>query len=253
MLPTYAQQYRRLWQEHWWWRARTTYVARWVTWLAGRRQLEDILDIGCGDGLMFPILERFGRVRGIEPDGKLLSSTCRHRALIENVAFDAAYRTPQRYDLVLMLDVLEHIEDDRNALGAVQLMLKPGGFVLLTVPAVPLLWSRHDIANQHYRRYLLSGLGRMLADQGWHVVTLEYFFFWTVAPLLLRRLLAPACTPADGTQSYVVRVPPRPVNGLAQAVCQVEQLLARRLRLPLGSSCLAIAAAPTSKGAASAR
>lgn len=241
MLESYAQQYRDLWEHHWWWRARTAYVRDWVRWLAARRRLDHILDIGCGDGLMFEILDEFGQVQGLESDGRLLSPENPARRRIENVPFDANYQNRRQFDLILMLDVLEHIADDREAIAHVHNLLKPEGLALLTVPALPCLWSRHDVANQHYRRYTRRSLGRLLAGQGWQILKLEYFSLWTIAPMLLRRLLVPAGAPSDAEPSYVVRIPPLGINRLAEAACRVEQLVGRVVPLPLGSSCLVIA------------
>ena len=94
---------------------------------------------------------------------------------------------------MLMLDVLEHIKEDAAAVRHVAEVLVPGGVFLLTVPALMGLWSRHDTANRHYRRYTRGSLRAVLEGAGFRIVSLKYFFMWTVGPMLLRRMLAPAC------------------------------------------------------------
>ena len=181
---------------------------------SGRLQaLRHILDVGCGDGLFFERLEEFGAVvEGLEPDATLVADP-RWRSQIRTLPLGPGACDAGASDLVLMLDVLEHIADDRDALRAVRDALSPGGFLLLTVPALAALWSRHDEANEHHRRYGPMGLREVLEASGLEVVTLRYFFAWTVAPLLVRRWLAPAgvgprAGSGSGAADYAVPVPP---------------------------------------------
>lgn len=238
MEATYASRYRTLWERHWWWRSRETWILAWIRGLNRRQRLGRILDVGCGDGLFFDRLRRFGHVEGLEPDRGLIADT-RWRDRIRAEPLDRRFRADHAFDLVLMLDVLEHIEDDREALAAARDALRPGGTLLLTVPALQRLWSRHDVANQHYRRYHRSDLAALLESAGFEVVTLRYFFLWTVAPLLLRRWLAPAR--ASGTADYEVAIPPRSINWSLNIASQVEHTVGRLIPWPVGSSLLAIA------------
>jgi SAM-dependent methyltransferase len=240
----YARRYRTLWERHWWWRSREAYVLGWVDRL--RREAPGgglrILDVGCGDGLFFERLERFGRVEGVEPDASLVSDP-RWRDRIRVAAVGEGALPEAAYDLVVMLDVLEHIADDRAALGEVRAALRPGGHLLLTVPALQALWSRHDEVNAHHRRYDRRGLARLLGAAGFEVRDVRYFFAWTVAPLLLRRWLSPAG--GTGRRRLVAdlaaTVPPAPVNRLLTLVSRGDHALGRVVRWPLGSSLLALA------------
>ncbi len=173
----------------------------WVGRLHNRSPRRRILDVGCGDGLFFEHLERFGHVDGLEPDGTLVNDP-RWRSRIRIARLEQGDQGPDSYDLVLMLDVLEHIEDERGALSAAYSALRPGGHLLVTVPALSWLWSRHDEANAHFRRYGHRGLGRVLENAGFAVETVRYFFVWTVAPLVVRRWLGPAGT---GAADHAVR------------------------------------------------
>src|SRR5262245_30324466 len=109
----YAQSYRTLWERHWWWRSRESYVLGWLQRLARPTTRPRILDVGCGDGLFFERLEQFGRVEGLEPDASIVRDP-RWRDRIWPVALgsDRDGRVSGPYDLILMLDVLEHIADD---------------------------------------------------------------------------------------------------------------------------------------------
>jgi 2-polyprenyl-3-methyl-5-hydroxy-6-metoxy-1,4-benzoquinol methylase len=236
----YAQRYRTLWERHWWWRSRESLLLATIKALSGSTPIRQILDIGCGDGLFFDALSRFGEVDGLEPDTALLRHD-RWRSRITVGSLGPGFRTDRSYDLALMLDVLEHIEDDRSALDSARAAIRPGGALVVTVPALPWLWSRHDEANAHFRRYRPRGLREVLTVAGFTVESIRYYFAWTVAPMLLRRWLAPS---GRGTSDYDVLIPPAPLNQLLTAYTRAEHAIGRHLPWPVGSSLLAIARNP---------
>ncbi len=237
MEAAYAHRYRTLWERHWWWRSREALLLATIGRLAGSNRVASILDVGCGDGLFFDALARFGEVDGLEEDGAVLTDAHR-RGRISVGRLGPDFRPNRAYDLVLMLDVLEHIEEDREALESARALLRPGGILLLTVPALPWLWSRHDEANAHFRRYRPGGLRDVLVGAGFAVESARYFFAWTVAPMILRRWLAPA---GRGCVGYDVAIPPEPINGMIAAYSRAEHAVGRLIPWPIGSSLLAIA------------
>jgi len=236
----YARRYRALHDRHWWWRSREAMVLGCVARLHRRAPRRRILDVGCGDGLLFDRLARFGEVDGLEPDASLVADP-RWLPRIKNQPMDPGFRADRPYDLVLMLDVLEHIADDLGALVAARGALRPGGHLLLTVPALPWLWSRHDEANAHHRRYTPRGLGPLLARAGFAVETLRFAFAWTVGPLLARRLLAPARGDSSGAGDYAVAIPPPALNRALTVLSRGEHALGRIVPWPIGGSLLAVA------------
>jgi SAM-dependent methyltransferase len=243
MQAEYARGYRTLWEHHWWWRSREALVLGWIERLHRRAPLRRILDVGCGDGLFFDRLERFGAdVEGLEPDARLVRDP-RRRSRIRNATLGPGAYESGASDLLLMLDVLEHIADDRAALRSVHDALRPGGHLLLTVPALPWLWSRHDEANEHHRRYTPRGLRRVLNEAGLVVETIRFFFAWTVLPLVVRRWVAPAGG-APGLADYSVAIPPAPINVALSLVSRVEHAVGQVVRWPVGSSLLAVARRP---------
>lgn len=236
MNPSYASRYRELWDTHWWWRSRASWLLGWIDRIDRRRPCRRILDVGCGDGLFFEDLGRFGQVQGLEPDETLLADSPRREA-IHVAPLDRRFHAEKPFDLILLLDVLEHIEDDDEALRSAHRALQPGGRLLLTVPALPMLWSRHDVVNGHHRRYLPRELRDRLRAAGFRVEDVRYFFLWTVVPLLLRRHLSPAA----GIDEYDVPIPPRRLNAALRLFSRIEHAIARVVRFPVGSSLLAVA------------
>src|SRR5262245_1195239 len=99
MRERYAQHYRALWERHWWWRSRESWLTGWIERLAGSSRNLHILDAGCGDGLYFDVLSRFGEVEGLEPDERLLTEGPRRRA-IRVGPLDATFRPERPYNLI---------------------------------------------------------------------------------------------------------------------------------------------------------
>jgi SAM-dependent methyltransferase len=246
MQESYSTIYVDLWRHHWWWRARHELVMHTIEQLLHGDDMppeRNILDIGCAGGVTFDDLSRYGEVYGVEPDPNLVGSCPQWRERIELTRFGPSYSTSRQYDLVLMLDVLEHIEDDAMALGRVRQLLKPGGQAILTVPALQSLWSVHDVINLHYRRYDKRGLKRLLEDSGFTVRDLRYFFIWPLGLMYLRKLLLGPKQRSG--KSYTVPIPFPPVNRLFVSLSRSEQKLMRfGIRWPLGSSLLAVVKRP---------
>jgi SAM-dependent methyltransferase len=241
MEPSYADLYADLYHRHWWWRARERYVMRWVERIGRGRRMQ-ILDVGCGDGFLWKQLEPHGEVEGIEPDDNLVPPGSARRPRIEFSTFPGRARV-ERYDLILMLDVVEHIQDDRAALRAACDLLAPGGHLIVTVPALMLLWSEFDVVNRHFRRYRVGEMRKLLEGAGLEVVSARYYYFWPVLPLLMRRAFFRA---KSHQESKFVRVPPRPVNAVLETLSHVDHWATRIVPVPFGGSIIAIAKKPSS-------
>jgi len=198
----------------------------------------DILDVGCGDALFFPRLREFGTVRGIEIDTSLLSPDGLDRPRIHTRPLgDPCYTAEEwRFDLITALDVVEHIEDDSWAVAEMVKMLRPGGRLLLTVPAFMSLWDRHDEINHHHQRYTLRTLAALIRPPA-RLVSVRYLFHSLFTP---KWLIARGNRVAS-IKSEQSAIPPGPINALATAWCDMEERLLGPLHLPWGTSVLAIA------------
>jgi SAM-dependent methyltransferase len=231
---SYGQRYRDLYRHHWWWRVREEVILQELRRSRPEVGWGRILDIGCGDGLFFDELAHLGEVEGVEPDVRLLDPAGPWRHAIHAVPFDERFNPPHRYDLILLLDVLEHLREPEIALTHAIRLLAPRGTVLVTVPAHQWIWTRHDEINRHVRRYDRRSFRALAAASGLEVTRERYLFQWLVlAKLLVRGIefLVPGTPGVPG-------IPPAPLNTLIEAVTRVEQAITARVPMPFGSSLL---------------
>jgi 2-polyprenyl-3-methyl-5-hydroxy-6-metoxy-1,4-benzoquinol methylase len=233
----YVRRYRQLYESHWWWRAREDLLLRTIRRIMPPRRLE-ILDVGCGDGLFFEKLSKLGEVSGVEGDPAGVSGSSPWASRIHVGAFDGSFRPERRFDLVLFLDVLEHLDDPAAALRRALELLAPGGRILATVPAFRALWTSHDDLNRHRERYTRKGFHALASSSGARVLEAKYFFAW-VAPVKLAQHVAEAVLKNPPEPPAV---PPPAVNAALYRLSRLEQGLLGRRSAPWGSSLLAVLA-----------
>ncbi len=244
MDPRYAARYSELAASHWWWRTRDAMLIDEIRDLWRGKRRGRILDVGCGDGRLFPKLDEFGAVEGIEPDPSTLGTKAKSDRHIHNAPFREPLPIVGEFDLILMLDVLEHLEDPVESLSLARTLLAPEGVVLITVPALPILWTRHDQLNHHRLRYTRRELRRQLALAGMSVLQIRYEFHTLALAKLMVRLLESF----DRREPIVPRVPARPINWVAGVCSRLEAVACRPIArwLP-GSSLLATATLPRNR------
>lgn len=226
---------------HWWFVARRRIIE---TMIAERIRPEPearILEVGCGTGSNLALLRTFGEVEAIEPDAEARAFAQRRSGVPVRGGTlpGGADLEDGAYDLVTLFDVLEHIPDDRGALSELSRKLKPGGRLLLTVPAMPWLWSGHDVAHHHHRRYTAASLRQVLAESGLRAVHLTYFNS-LLFPLVAG---ARAWGKLSGREGGDDAIPPAAVNGALRSIFAAERHFVSRYTLPFGVS-LAVIAEP---------
>jgi 2-polyprenyl-3-methyl-5-hydroxy-6-metoxy-1,4-benzoquinol methylase len=227
----YGAAYRELYERHWWWRAREAMLIAELRRLCPPDGFGEILDIGCGDGLFFDELRQFGKPQGIEPDAALVSEDTRRRGEV-HVGTLEDFRTDCRFGLIVMADVLEHVQDDAAFLARALELLRNDGLIVATVPALPFLWSAHDEVNHHYRRYTRATLRALASRASAEVVAMSWWFRWT-APL---RLVAKLARPRAQT---IAAIPSAPINAALERLSLLDYQL-RRLPLGPGTSLFAL-------------
>ena len=228
-------------ERHWWYRARRrileTLIARKIELPADAR----ILEIGCGTGHNLEMLRRFGRVDGIEidPAARAVAAKRLGHAIGDAPLPDLTGVPERAYDMVAVLDVIEHVDEDVASLRSIAQRLKPGGKILITVPAFPWMWSAHDEVNHHKRRYTRASLRKAVEEAGLRVEMLSWFNS-LLFPLAAAARLAGRVT---GKSDSDDKLPPKPVNGLFETLFGLERYALGRLPLPPGVSLVAIVSA----------
>ena len=225
---------------HWWYRARREILSDYLTREAGLPKDARILEIGCGTGHNLPMLARFGTVEAIEIDPVARGIASERLGKPVSAAPLPALPGIERaaYDLIAVLDVVEHIEDDVAALAAMRGCLKPGGKILITVPAHQWLWSAHDVVNHHHRRYSKTTLNTAIAAAGLGHNGLRYFNS-LLFPLAAAARVAGRMTGRDDSDDSP---PPKALNTLFETIFGWERHLVGRMPLPPGVSIVTLAA-----------
>ena len=225
-------------QVHWWYVARRRILADLI---AREIRLPDearLLEIGCGTGHNLDMLRRFGRLDAIELDASARALASRRLGhAVGDAALPDLPGIPDRtYHLIALLDVLEHVDGDKAALRSIAAKLAPGGKILVTVPAYQWMWSAHDEAHHHKRRYSRRGLRSVAEAAGLKVDRIGYFNS-LLFPLAAAARIAGK---AMGKKESDDKVPPAPLNRLFQSVFGLERHLVGRVPLPAGVSLFAI-------------
>lgn len=242
-------EYRKMYELedfYWWFAGRRHLVRRILAGFLAERRAPGrltILDAGCGTGAGLDNIESFGTVVGADAFADALEF-CRRRGKgrLLHTSLEEPGIASDSVDVVTMLDVLEHIDDDRAALRSLFRVLRPGGKLLLTVPAYPFLWSDHDVALHHKRRYVAADLTARVREAGFLVRRrsgLVASFLPMIVVFRLLQKLRPSPAPAA---SFVV-LPPA-LNALFRVILVGEVELSRLLPLPFGSTIYLVAEKP---------
>jgi len=235
---------------HWWFASRTrALLALMDARLPGTGA--KVLDVGCGAGNMFHHLSRYGSVQGIEIDPRPVAMARRRGYSVEQGDASRGVAYPEAsFDVVTVLDVIEHIGDDRAVLCEAARLLKPAGHLVVTVPAFMALWSHNDDINAHRRRYTAAELRLKLRQAGFSILRLTYNNFFAfpfaAALILLRRRTRQAPQLAShhlSQDEYQVEMEPAPpvVNALLTGAGWLEAQLLRCMDLPVGTGIIAVA------------
>ncbi|MEM7203873.1 MAG: class I SAM-dependent methyltransferase [Planctomycetota bacterium] len=236
-------EYRQRAEEHWWFRARRHIFGKLLDAHVPLPQGARILDLGPGSGVNLPILRDRGAVTTVDLSRDSLDD-CRAQGARHLLEADASAPplVDGSFDLVCALDVLEHLPDDAAALRAWRELLAPGARLLLSVPALSVLWGRQDVLSGHFRRYRRAALNSLLRDAGLRVERLSYFNSVLFPPILAVRLLMRPFLgrTAKGNGSDLSMTSPA-LDGALYRVFAAEAGWLRRRNLPLGVSLVGLA------------
>jgi len=224
---------------HWWYRARRDILADFLVREGDLPAHARILEIGCGTGHNLPMLAKFGTVEAIEIDPAAREIASQRLGRPVGSAPLPALTGVERgaYDLIAVLDVVEHIADDVGALKAMAQCLKPGGKILITVPAHQWMWSAHDTVNHHHRRYSKGSLAKAIAAAGLKPKKLGYFNS-LLFPLAAASRIAGRLRGKDDSDDSP---PPKLVNAVFETIFRFERHLVGRVPLSPGVSIVTLA------------
>jgi SAM-dependent methyltransferase len=224
---------------HWWYRARREILSDYLKRYAELPKDAKILEIGCGTGHNLPMLASFGDVDAIEIDetargfaSERLGKPVGTSPLPELIGVE-----PGSYDLVAVLDVVEHVDDDVAALKAMAKALKPGGNILITVPAHQWMWSAHDTVNHHKRRYSKGTLAAALEKAGLKSKKLRWFNSLLFPAAVAARLAGKLTGKDDSDDSP----PPKLLNTAFETIFRLERHLLGRVPMTPGLSIIVLA------------
>lgn len=231
---------------HWWFSGRRAILSQLIVSLDLQPKAR-ILEIGCGTGGNLAMLSSFGEVSAMEMDAVARSIALEKTAGRFDIRPGCCPAempfTNEKFDLVCLFDVLEHIDQDVKTLAAVKNLLDEGGRILVTVPANKWLWGPHDEFLHHKRRYTADELSAKIVAAGLTPVRISSFntFLFPIAAIvrLKERLLRNTKAAGSGVPSSLV-------NKIFASVFGAERFFLKRANLPFGVSLLGIVkAAPT--------
>lgn len=236
------EQMAQLDSRHWWFTARRRILDGVIERIVKPPKNARILELGAGTGHNLPMLSRFGAVEAseLDPIARELASERLGRPVLEAALPDLSMFPAVSYDLVALLDVLEHVPDDKGSLASIYTLLKPGAALLLTVPINPWMWSAHDVAHHHHRRYRKEEIRQLAEQAGFDIDLISPFNSLLFPPIAAVRLVGKLTGKDDSDDA----MPSEPVNKVLDTVFGLERSLIGRLPMPFGVSLVAVLRRP---------
>ena len=227
---------------HWWFTARHRILDGIIERIVKPPEGARILELGAGTGHNLEMLSRFGDVEAseLDPGARQLASKRLGRPVVEAALPDLSMFPANSYDLIALLDVLEHVPDDKVSLAAILGRLKPGGALLLTVPINPWMWSAHDVAHHHHRRYRKAEIRELARAAGYEIELLSPFNSLLFPPIAAVRLAGKIMGKDDSDDA----MPSPLVNKALDTIFGLERGLIGRVPLPFGVSLAAVLRRP---------
>jgi len=240
---------------HAWFAGRTRAILAYLDAEMPTRRADEtrlVLDVGSGAGNMAHHLAHYGHVIGLDNNLRPLGvAAARALDICQGLGNGLPFAS-NRFDLVALLDTVEHIPDEFGVFAECLRVLKPGGALIVTVPALMWLWSYNDVINDHQRRYTAPELQHKLEMTGFRVKRISYnnfFLFPLIAGLRLLRsdepeLESPHLTQEEDVYQVEMEPIPEPVNTVLHGVGWLEAELLQHGSLPIGTSVICLAEKP---------
>jgi SAM-dependent methyltransferase len=226
--------------QHWWFAARRKILKNVISQFAPKKSDLRLMEAGCGTGGNLQMLSSFGKLEAFELDdeARVIAKSKLSMDIKSGMLPDQVPYKDGSFDVVVAFDVIEHVEKDVESLAKLGQQLAPGGRLVMTVPAMPWLWSKHDETHHHYRRYTSASLKEALLKAGLKPVRISYFntlLFPLIAGLRLARKAFGITESADDA------MPSPAVNGILKSIFGFESNWVGKVTMPVGVSLLAVA------------
>jgi ubiquinone/menaquinone biosynthesis C-methylase UbiE len=232
-------------KQYWWFQGRRKVILDTLRQHARRDSASDrpvILDIGCGTGMMLEDLQQMGSATGLDFSMVALEY-CQKRGInklgradVRNIPVKS-----NSVDIITALDLIEHIEDDHGLMSEFQRVLKPGGIAVMSVPAHKKLWSGHDVALHHFRRYEKPEFRKLVEGAGLRPRKYTYGMATAYVPAILIRNYKKLRGLNDKNQCTDEFPIPAWLNGILKKSVEAESIWLRKFDLPVGLSLLCVA------------
>lgn len=232
----YISDYKLVGTDNWLNQHRYTIVSKFMH----NSDKQKLLDYGCGNGLFLQYLLNNNwslSLSGFDPYLTPKETNDIKILVDKGVNFYKQFNhlANTTYEVVTALDVIEHIEDDKQALIGIRKILKPDGKLLLTIPSHPWLYSLYDAAVGHYRRYTSASIQNVLTETGFTVVEQRYFFIFLIpASLFIRYYLL--VKKMMGRKTSIHELPLNPLGIFSLAIRIEDFLMNRGVKFPCGVS-----------------
>ncbi|MBM3251895.1 MAG: class I SAM-dependent methyltransferase [Candidatus Omnitrophica bacterium] len=220
---------------YWWHISRVNWTEKFIRSIYPDTVTLNVLDYGCGTGGFLYELNkrlRFKSYLGVDSSDKAIQLALKYGNYFRQIN-PVDFRLPEDVNLILLMDVLEHIEDDGHFLKSLTGDLKRKIYVLISVPALPCLYSNWDKTLGHYRRYTKESLGKLVEKAGGKIKNMKYCFGYLVPIILLKRVMLK--TLYDRRKCEFPQVP-ESVNQFLLILNHLEMFGAKYINSPMGSS-----------------
>lgn len=238
MKTQFEEQYRLFEKDWWWFVGRHDLITKLFSALKPGNKIK-VLEVGCGSGENSKLLDKDSATYyGVDISLNAIRAGDNNKNLVGGHAGLLPF-IDKAFEVVLFLDVLEHLDNESSAIQEARRVLKDGGVLLVLVPVFNFLWSGHDVLNQHKRRYTKGGLAAILTNNNFNIIRISYWNFFLFLPIALMRIIK-KISPKRETADFTT-LPGILNNTLLLNLLRIENyLINKKIYLPVGVSMLCV-------------